>query len=57
MMELLRDDVWLEVLGAVILYLLAFLVLAAAVLIPLFGGLAIRYTVRKLWSSFSQRKL
>lgn len=45
------------VLGAIAVYLMAFFLLASAVLIPLFAGLALRYTCRTLWQRFSTRRL
>jgi hypothetical protein len=57
MNELIFGDGTLEVVGLVILYLTAFFLLLLAALVPLFGGLAIRYTLRRIWRRFSEGKL
>jgi hypothetical protein len=44
--DLLTSDGAIEAIGAIVLYLLLFFSLAAAVLLPLFTFLAIRYAFR-----------
>jgi len=43
--------------GTIVLYLLAFFLLAGAVLLPLFTGLAIRYTFRHVRRKFSESRV